>query len=179
MYDEASDPHDVTQLGLLAELRRAIEADELVLHYQPKARLETSEIVGVEALIRWQHPTRGLLSPDVFIPMAENTGLMAPLTEWLLRSAIGQSARWRETGLMLPIAVNVSPRSLLEGDLPGTVLRLLADTCLPADLLELEITETAIMTDPDGAVRMLRYLNAMGIQVSIDDIPSGSPPGSG
>jgi diguanylate cyclase (GGDEF)-like protein len=173
IYDEATDPHDITELGLLAELRRAIESDELVLYYQPKARLETGDIVGVEALIRWQHPLRGLLSPDAFIPLAENTGLMAPLTEWVLRDAIGQAARWRETGLMLPVAVNLSPRSLLDGDLPATVLRLLADAGLPADLLELEITETAIMTDPDGAVRMLRHLQAMGLRVAIDDFGTG------
>jgi diguanylate cyclase (GGDEF)-like protein len=173
VYDEATDLHDVAELGLLAELRRAIEADELVLHYQPKARLQTGEIVGVEALIRWQHPVRGLLGPDAFIPLAENTGLMAPLTEWVLRKAIEQAARWRDRGLTLPVAVNVSPRSLLEGDLPGALLRLLADTGLPADLLEIEITETAIMADPDGAVQLLRRLQAMGIRVSIDDFGTG------
>jgi diguanylate cyclase (GGDEF)-like protein len=173
VYDEATDPHDVTELALLAELRRAIEADELVLHYQPKARLRTGDIVGVEALVRWQHPTRGLLGPDAFIPLAENTGLMAPLTEWVLRHAIGQSARWRERGLLMPVAVNLSPRSLLDGDLPASVLRLLADAGLPADLLELEITETAIMSDPDGAVRMLRQLQAMAVRVSIDDFGTG------
>jgi diguanylate cyclase (GGDEF)-like protein len=173
VYDEATDLHDVAELGLLAELRRAIEADELVLHYQPKARLQTGDIVGVEALIRWQHLVRGLLGPDAFIPLAENTGLMAPLTDWVLRKAIEQAARWRDRGLTLPVAVNVSPRSLLEGDLPGALLRLLADTGLPADLLEIEITETAIMADPDGAVQLLRRLQAMGIRVSIDDFGTG------
>jgi diguanylate cyclase (GGDEF)-like protein len=173
VYDEATDPHDIIELGLLAELRRAIESDELVLHYQPKARLETGDIVGVEALVRWQHPLRGLLSPDAFIPLAENTGLMAPLTEWVLRDAIGQAARWREAGLMLPVAVNLSPRSLLDANLPTTLLRLLGDAGVPADLLELEITETAIMTDPEGAVRMLQHLQVMGIRVSIDDFGTG------
>jgi diguanylate cyclase (GGDEF)-like protein len=173
VYDQDTDPHDVAELGLLAELRRAIESDELVLHYQPKARLHSGDIVGVEALIRWQHPIRGLLSPDTFIPQAENTGLMAPLTEWVLREAIGQAARWREAGWMLPVAVNLSPRSLLDGDLPATLLRLLADAGLPTDLLELEITETAIMTDPEGAVRMLGHLQAMGLRVAIDDFGTG------
>jgi diguanylate cyclase (GGDEF)-like protein len=173
VYDEDTDPHEIGQLQLLAELRRAIEVDELVLHFQPKARLETGDVVGVEALVRWQHPIHGLLGPDTFIPLAENTGLMAPLTEWVLRQSIGQSARWRETGLMLPVAVNVSPRSLLDGDLPGTVLRLLSDAGLPADLLELEITETAIMTNPEGAVRMLGHLQTMGVRVSIDDFGTG------
>jgi EAL domain-containing protein (putative c-di-GMP-specific phosphodiesterase class I) len=173
VYDEATDLHNVAELGLLAELRRAIETDELVLHFQPKARLATGDIVGVEALIRWQHLVRGLLGPDAFIPLAENTGLMAPLTDWVLRKAIEQAARWRDRGLTLPVAVNVSPRSLLEGDLPGALLRLLADTGLPADLLEIEITETAIMADPDGAVQLLRRLQAMGIRVSIDDFGTG------
>ena len=172
-YDEAKDPHDVTQLGLLVELRRAIELDELVLYYQPKARLETGDLAGVEALVRWQHPTRGLLLPGAFIPLAEHTGLMQPLTEWVLAHAIGQAVRWRDDGLMMPVAVNISPRSLLEGDLPGTLLRLLAEVGLPADLLELEITETAIMSDPDRAAQILRHLHAMGTRVAIDDFGVG------
>jgi diguanylate cyclase (GGDEF)-like protein len=173
VYDEATDLHDVAELGLLAELRRAIETDELVLHYQPKACLATGDIVGVEALVRWQHPVRGLLGPAAFIPLAENTGLMAPLTEWVLRRAMEQAASWRHRGLTLPVAVNVSPRSLLDGNLAGTLLRLLADAGLPSHLLEIEITETAIMADPDGAVRMLRQLQAMGVRVSIDDFGTG------
>jgi EAL domain-containing protein (putative c-di-GMP-specific phosphodiesterase class I) len=173
VYDEATDLHDVAELGLLAELRRAIEADELVLHYQPKARLETGDIIGVEALVRWQHPVRGLLGPDAFIPLAENTGLMAPMTEWVLRRAIEQTTRWRDHGLVLPVAVNVSPRALLEGDLAGLLLRLLADAGLSSDLLEIEITETAIMADPDGVVQMLRRLQAMDVRVSIDDFGTG------
>lgn len=144
-----------------------------MLHYQPKARLATGDIVGVEALVRWQHPVRGLLGPAAFIPLAENTGLMAPLTEWVLRQAIDQAARRRDRGLMLAVAVNVSPRTLLEGNLAGTLLRLLGDAGVPSDLLEIEITETAIMADPDGAVRMLRHLQAMGVRVSIDDFGTG------
>jgi diguanylate cyclase (GGDEF)-like protein len=173
VYDETTDPHDVTQLGLLVELRRAIEQDELVLHYQPKARLDTRDLQGVEALVRWQHPARGLLGPDKFVPLAEHTGLMQPLTEWVLHRAIHQAALWRDLGLMLPVAVNLSPRSLLDGDLAATVLTALADANLPAHLLELEITETAIMTDPDRAVVVLRHLNAMGIRVAIDDFGVG------
>jgi diguanylate cyclase (GGDEF)-like protein len=173
VYDAASDPHDITQLGLLVELRRAIASDQLVLHYQPKAQLGTGELTGVEALVRWQHPVRGLLPPAAFVPLAENTGLMAPLTEWVLRNAIGQAARWRATGLRLPVAVNISPRSLHDGDLPGMVLRLLAEASLTSDLLELEITETAIMADPEKAVSVLKHLNAMGVRVAIDDFGAG------
>jgi diguanylate cyclase (GGDEF)-like protein len=173
LYDEANDAHDVTQLGLLVELRRAIELDELVLHYQPKARLDTGDLHGVEALVRWQHPSRGLLGPDTFVPLAEHTGLMAPLTEWVLRHAVTQAGRWRDLGLMLPVAVNMSPRSLLDGNLAASLLALLAEANVTGDLLELEITETAIMTDPGRAVRVLRQLNAMGIRVAIDDFGVG------
>ncbi|MDQ1615154.1 MAG: hypothetical protein QOJ60_1093, partial [Actinomycetota bacterium] len=173
LYDEANDAHDVAQLGLLVELRRAIELDELVLHYQPKARLDTGDLHGVEALVRWQHPSRGLLGPDTFVPLAEHTGLMAPLTEWVLRHAVTQAAQWRDLGLMLPVAVNMSPRSLLDGNLAASLLALLAEANVTGDLLELEITETAIMTDPGRAVRVLRQLNAMGIRVAIDDFGVG------
>jgi diguanylate cyclase len=173
VYDEASDPHDVTQLGLLVELRRAIEQDELTLHFQPKTDLRTGDLEGVEALVRWQHPTRGLLPPGAFIPLAESTGLMQPLTEWVLRHAIAEAARWHDSGLMIAVAVNVSPRSLLDRDLPRTMLRLFADAGLPAHLLELEITETAIMTDPTRANLLLRELQAMGVRVAIDDFGVG------
>jgi diguanylate cyclase (GGDEF)-like protein len=173
VYDEENDPHDITQLGLLGELRRAIDTDELVLHYQPKARIDSGDLAGLEALVRWEHPTRGLLPPAVFIPIAENTGLMKPLTQWVLRTAIEQAGRWRDEGLMLPVAVNISPRSLLDGDLPADLLDLLAHTRLPADLLELEITETAIMSHPDRAIAVLRRLNAMGLRVAIDDFGAG------
>jgi diguanylate cyclase (GGDEF)-like protein len=173
VYDESTDSHDVTQLGLLVELRRAIEHDELVLHYQPKTDLLTGDLRGVEALVRWLHPTRGELAPGAFIPLAENTGLMQPLTHWVLRHAIAEAARWHDAGLMIAVAVNISPRSLLDRDFPRMLLRLLADAGLPADLLELEITETAIMVDPSRADQLLRELKAMGVRVAIDDFGVG------
>ena len=173
VYDPGSDPHDVTRLGLLVELRRAIAADELVLHFQPQLDLGTRRMQGVEALVRWQHPTRGLLPPSEFIAVAENTGLMKPLTEWVLRHAFEQAAAWRAAGMSVPIAVNISPRSLLDRDLPVTVLRYLAEASLPAHLLELEVTETAIMTDPNRAADVLRNLAALGLRVSIDDFGVG------
>ena len=172
-YDPATDHHDVGQLAVLVELREALRRDELVLHYQPQVELPTGRVVAVEALVRWQHPTRGLLGPDTLIPLAETTGLMHPLTDWVLRTAVRQAADWRRTGAPLRIAVNISPRSLLEGDLPATVLHLLAAEGLPAALLELEITETAVMGDPDGAARVLRQLDALGVKVSIDDFGAG------
>lgn len=172
-YDEANDPYHVSQLGLLVELRRAIEQDELTLHYQPKIDLVTGDLQGVQALVRWAHPTRGLIPPGDFIPLAENTALMLPLSEWVLRHAIAQAAEWRDSGLMIAVAVNISPRSLFDRDLPVTVLRLLADASLPAHLLELEITETAIMTDPKRATEVLRHLQAMGVRVAVDDFGVG------
>ena len=172
-YDEATDPHDVSELSLLVELRRAIDNDELVLHYQPIAHLADGSIGGTEALVRWQHPTRGLLGPDSFIPLAENTGLMQPLTEWVLRRAVNQAADWHRSGLPLPVAVNISPRSLVNGDLPGFILALLAEAGVPSDLLEIEVTETAIMEDPTRAARALGHLNAMGVRISIDDFGTG------
>jgi diguanylate cyclase (GGDEF)-like protein len=172
-YDEATDTHDVGKLNLLAELRRAIDNDELVLHYQPKARIADRRVEGVEALVRWQHPTRGLLSPDAFIPQAESTGLLGPLTRWVIGRAIRDAAHWDRGGLPLAVAVNVSPRTLLDGDLPATILGLLVASGLPSHLLEVEITETAIMTDPVGATHVLGQLRAMGLRVSIDDFGSG------
>ena len=172
-YDEATDPHDVNELSLLSELRSAIDHDELVLHYQPKGEISDRHVGGVEALVRWQHPTRGLLAPGAFIPLAESTGLLGPLTSWVLGRAIHDAARWHRGGLPLSVAVNVSPRTLLDGDLPATILDLLAASGLPSHLLEVEITETAIMTDPARATSVLRQLRAMGLRLSIDDFGSG------
>jgi diguanylate cyclase (GGDEF)-like protein len=172
-YDAAADHHDVGDLAVLVELRHAIEADELVLHYQPQIGLADSAVVGMEALVRWQHPERGLLGPGAFVPQAEGTGLMRPLTEWVLRTAVAQAADWSRAGSAVRVAVNISPRSLLEDDLPATVLSVLTGTGLPPQLLELEITETAVMTDPARAAEVLGRIDAMGVQVSIDDFGAG------
>ncbi|WP_197029889.1 bifunctional diguanylate cyclase/phosphodiesterase [Cellulomonas sp. URHE0023] len=172
-YSCEVDPHDVDQLQLLAELRYAIDHDELVLHYQPKAELDSSEVLSVEALVRWVHPRHGLLQPGAFIPMAEVTGLIQPLTAWVLEQACRQAALWRSAGRPLAVAVNISPRSLVGGDLPTIVLDTLTRTGLPAHLLELEITETAVMADPAGATAVLQQLDAMGIRVSLDDFGTG------
>jgi EAL domain-containing protein (putative c-di-GMP-specific phosphodiesterase class I) len=123
--------------------------------------------------VRWQHPTRGLLLPGSFIPLAENTALMEPLTDWVLRHAIDHAAYWRRSGLAMSVAVNVSPRSLLHGDLPARILGLLADAGLPSHLLQIEITETAIVADPARAASALARLDAMGIRLSIDDFGAG------
>jgi diguanylate cyclase (GGDEF)-like protein len=173
LYDASTDEHDVGQLAMGTELRRALENEEFVLHYQPKISLADQRVTSVEALVRWQHPTRGLLPPGVFLPALERSGLMQPLTRWVLREAIHQAASWRRAGMPLAVAVNISPRSLLEDDLPARVLAKLLAADLPTSFLELEITETAVMTDPKKAAWVLAQLNARGIKVSIDDFGAG------
>ncbi|MDX6372971.1 MAG: hypothetical protein QOD98_1959 [Nocardioidaceae bacterium] len=173
LYDATQDDHDVAKLQLLAQLRRAIDNNELVLHYQPKADLGTGHVASVEALVRWQHPERGLLPPDTFIPTAEYTALMKPLTIWVLDQACRQAVAWRDTGPLLAVAVNVSPRVLVSGDLPDIVERILTATGLPAALLELEVTETAVVVDPEAARSVLQRLRDMGVRVSLDDFGTG------
>jgi diguanylate cyclase (GGDEF)-like protein len=173
VYDASTDDRDVGQLVMGTELRRALENEEFVLHYQPKISLADQSVTSVEALVRWQHPTRGLLPPGVFMPALERSGLMQPLTRWVLRDAIHRAASWRRAGMPLAVAVNISPRSLLEDDLPARVLAKLLAADLPTSLLELEITETAVMTDPKKAASVLAQLNARGIKVSIDDFGAG------
>jgi EAL domain-containing protein (putative c-di-GMP-specific phosphodiesterase class I) len=171
-YDAASDTRDEQQLTVLAELRQAITAGQLRLYYQPKCRPDGT-IAHVEALVRWQHPDRGLLSPGAFMPLVERTSLIKPLTAWVIREAARQCALWRTEGRPLGVAVNISPRNLVDPDLPGVVLDALAAAAVPAAVLELEITETAITTDPHRAQTTLHRLHALGIRVSIDDFGVG------
>ncbi len=165
-------------LTLLGDLRNAVNREEFVLHYQPKANMTTLEVCGVEALIRWCHPTRGMLMPDQFIPEAERTGLIEPMTTWVLDAALRQCREWADRAgargeKCLSVAVNLSTRSLLDASLPRTVAAALARWQVPADLLELEITETIIMSDPKRARRVLTDLAEMGLTVSIDDFGTG------
>ena len=158
---------------LQATLRKAITNDELVLHYQPKIEFATRSISGVEALVRWQHPTRGLLSPDKFVPLAENTELIRPLTECVLRMAIKQCATWLRGGIRLSVAVNVSAINIQDAQFPDLVIKILKEHELPAQLLELELTESAVMSKPKHAIDCIRQLNEYGVQVSIDDFGTG------
>jgi diguanylate cyclase (GGDEF)-like protein len=173
VYDAHTDPHTVGQLAMVTELRRAVENQEFVLYYQPKVSLPERELTSVEALLRWQHPTRGLLAPDAFLAVLESSGLIQPVTRWVLREAVRQAARWRAAGMPLPVAININPRSLLEADLPARVLAVLSGADLPASFLELEITETAVMTDPRRAATVLAQLAARGVRVAIDDFGAG------
>jgi diguanylate cyclase (GGDEF)-like protein len=161
------------QLTLLAELRRALASDEIILHYQPKVDIRTGEIRGVEALARWQHPRRGLVGPLDFIPLAEQSGLIEQLTVQVLAVAIEQHRTWRRDGLVLPVAVNLSTRCLLDPDLAMTVDALLRKAEMEPEMLTLEITESALLGDPVQTLATLKQIRALGVGVSIDDFGTG------
>ena len=172
IYRASKDPYSPERLALVSELRTALDAGDLSLAYQPKADLRTGKVVGVEALARWHHPERGYIPPDEFITIAERTGLIAPLTLFVLGEALRQSRTWRLMGLDLAMAVNLSLRSIAP-DLPRTVSRLLDETGVSARALTLEITETAIMIDVQRTQQVLNDLAAMGVSLSIDDFGTG------
>jgi diguanylate cyclase len=172
-YDRQADGHSPSKLLLLGELRHAITSGELVLHYQPKVSISTGELVAGEALVRWQHPTRGLIYPDEFIGAVEHTGLISPLTRYLLDTAITQARAWSVAGRPLPISVNLSAHNLLDDQLPDQIAALLVTHGVPAELLVLEVTESAIMTNPDRARRLLQRLHELGVRISIDDFGAG------
>jgi diguanylate cyclase (GGDEF)-like protein/PAS domain S-box-containing protein len=173
IYDPSLDQHNPRRLGLLGQLRRALAAGELVVHYQPKAEVRSGRILGVEALVRWQHPEHGLLGPGEFIPLAETTGLIRPLTAYVLDAALRQCRAWRDAGRELSVAVNLSTRCLLDLALPDQITALLEDTAMDPDRLVLEITESAIMSDPTRALEILDRLHALGVQLAIDDFGTG------
>jgi diguanylate cyclase (GGDEF)-like protein len=173
LFDPTQDQHSPRRLALLGELRRAIDQDQLLLHYQPKLHAHTSQLLGVEALVRWQHPDHGLIAPAEFIPLAERTGLIGPLTHYVLDAALRQCHQWAQDGHQLSVAVNVSARRLLDLDFPQEVAALLAHWQVPAQLLVIEITESTIMADPTHAIQILGHLNAMGVQLAIDDFGTG------
>ncbi len=161
------------QRTLQIELRNALAKHELVLHYQPKIDLDTNRVSGVEALVRWQHPQLGLLPPDRFIPLAEQTGTIRALTEYVLREALRQHQAWVHSGRDLPMAVNISAVNIQDPDFPDQVARLLEEFGTPPSRLELEVTETAIMTEPARAAACITKLNALGVSIAIDDFGTG------
>ena len=172
-YTAKQDEGGLRRLALAGELRRALEEDELVLHYQPKIDMRTDQVCGAEALVRWIHPQQGLIPPDEFIPLAEHTGLIKPLTDWVVEAALRQSSIWRQSGLVLPVAVNLSARNLQDAELLGKMEQLLTAWTAEAGWLELEITESAVMEDPEGALEILRRLNNLGFTLFIDDFGTG------
>ena len=173
LYDPRADEYDPNRLVLVGELRRAIAEKELLIYFQPKAELRTGAVKAAEALVRWRHPQRGLLPPDEFIPLAQHTGLVRPLTLYVLDEALRQCAIWRLDGLDLRVAVNVAMRNLLDMQFPDDVADLLSQWGIAPDRLELEITESAIMADPFRVRNVLTRLSELGIRLSIDDFGTG------
>jgi diguanylate cyclase len=172
-YSAEHDQYTVNRLVLVSDLRRAVENNDFLVHYQPKIDLQSGEATGVEALVRWDHAARGMVLPDEFIPVAERIGMMRPLTLQVLEKALRQCHRWDSQGLHLSVAVNISARNLQDLDLPTDIGRLLASCDLPAHSLELEITESTIMADPARAMGILLALHNMGIRLAIDDFGTG------
>ncbi|HET7482475.1 MAG TPA: bifunctional diguanylate cyclase/phosphodiesterase [Actinomycetota bacterium] len=162
------------QLAMVAELRRALEStDELFLQYQPKVRIDSGEVVSAEALIRWRHPSLGLIQPDSFIPLAERTGQIRQLTAWVLEAALAQCAAWQREGLRVGVAVNLSTRNLLEPNLVADVEAALARHRVEGGRLTLEVTESSMMTDPTIAMNVLNGLRDKGVHVAVDDFGTG------
>ncbi|MEU0969756.1 bifunctional diguanylate cyclase/phosphodiesterase [Streptomyces sp. NPDC005917] len=172
VYESKRDSNTPDRLGLLGDLRRALDAHEVQLHYQPKVRFD-GQVAGLEALVRWVHPERGKVPPDEFIAIAESSGLMPHLTEYVLETALGQVAEWRAQGLRVPVAVNVSPRDVHTPGFAGSVAARLARHGVPAGALQLEITEHVLLEDPQRAADTLAGLTGHGVKMSLDDFGTG------
>ena len=173
MYDPENDDHSLERLSLLGQLRRGIERGELFLQYQPKIDLKTREVVGVEALVRWQHPDRGMVPPNDFIPLAEHTGLIGQLTMSVLNMALAQVKVWADGGHHIPVAVNISARNLADDAFADKVNGLLVKHAVASSLLEVEVTESAVMLEPEKAARILNALHVIGVRIAIDDFGAG------
>jgi diguanylate cyclase (GGDEF)-like protein len=172
-YDAANDPHTPQRLQLVAELRRAIEQQEFVLYYQPQVDLNLRCVTGVEALIRWQHPQQGLIPPDQFIPLAERTGLINPITDWVLSEVLKQCRSWHAAGLYLRIAVNMAGRTFQQPHLSERLGELIRSSGAAANCIEIEITENVLMGDIDNGMAVLQSLSEMGMTITIDDYGTG------
>ncbi|MFD6416358.1 putative bifunctional diguanylate cyclase/phosphodiesterase [Streptomyces sp. NPDC060194] len=172
VYESKRDSNTPDRLGLLGDLRRALDAGDVELHYQPKVRFD-GKVAGLEALVRWVHPERGKVPPDEFIAIAESSGLMPYLTEYVLDTALAQVARWRAQGLDVPVAVNVSPRDVHAHGFAGAVAARLARHGVPAGSLQLEITEHVLLEDPQRAADTLAALTVHGVTMSLDDFGTG------
>ncbi|MGW0831112.1 putative bifunctional diguanylate cyclase/phosphodiesterase [Streptomyces prunicolor] len=172
VYESKRDSNTPDRLGLLGDLRRALDAHEVQVHYQPKVRFD-GQVAGLEALVRWVHPERGKVPPDEFIAIAESSGLMPHLTEYVLDTALAQVARWRAQGLFVPVAVNVSPRDVHTPGFAGSVAARLARHGVPPGSLQLEITEHVLLEDPQRAADTLNGLTGHGVKMSLDDFGTG------
>jgi diguanylate cyclase (GGDEF)-like protein/PAS domain S-box-containing protein len=173
LYTSEHDQYSHRRLSLMGELRHAIERQQLFLHYQPTVHLKSGQVIGVEALLRWKHPKYGLVPPDQFIPLAEQTGLIKPLTEMVINAALEQCRAWLRGGAPLSISVNLSARSLHDPTFADYIEKRLLEYGVVPRLLEMEITESAIMADPDRAMEILSSLSIMGVRLAIDDFGVG------
>jgi diguanylate cyclase (GGDEF)-like protein len=173
VWDDRYDEHSRERLSLMSDLRKAVDRDELTLVFQPQVALAPAAERRVEALVRWQHPTRGLVPPGEFIPFAEQTGYIRAITQWVLAHAIAQCARWREDGHAISVAINISARDLMDGELPERFAAMLARHRCSAQWVTLEITESAILDDPGHAIDTLKRLHTLGCRLSIDDYGTG------
>jgi diguanylate cyclase (GGDEF)-like protein/PAS domain S-box-containing protein len=173
VYSETNDRHRAGYLAVAHELRRAIDGGELLLHYQPKAHLRSGLVTRVEALVRWLHPERGMIPPMQFIPLAERTGLVKPMTTTILDLAMEQCLAWQEQGMAISIAVNLSTRTLQESFLPELIESLLERWKVEPQFLKLEITESCMMSEPDRVIAMLEKVQDMGVHLSLDDFGTG------
>jgi len=173
-FTEEMNARTAAKLQLSIDLRRALERAEFELHYQPKVRLADGAVVGLEALLRWRHPERGLVPPAQFVPTLEDTGMILAVGDWVIGEACRQLRRWADEGLApLPIAVNVSPRQFERGDLQAAIERHVQANAVPPALLELELTESCLMSDPEDAARQLQRLRDAGLRISVDDFGTG------
>ncbi|MDB3935641.1 EAL domain-containing protein [Granulosicoccus sp.] len=172
-YDPNCDEHREEHLSLLSEIKRAIELDELQLFFQPKVTLGDSSVLSVETLLRWQHPSRGLIPPDEFIPFAEQTGAIRLITRWLIAKAMIQARNWADQGLSIKMSVNISARDLLDSDFAGYVSKRLIENKVQPQMMCMEITESALMEDPLKAKRTVEELHKLGVSISIDDYGTG------
>jgi diguanylate cyclase (GGDEF)-like protein len=172
-YEAGRDEHSLRRLSLMMELRQAIAGNQFELHYQPKIDVVTERVVHAEALVRWNHPRHGIMRPDEFIPLAEQSGKISLITKWVIRQAVAQCAQWRRNGLDLTVAVNLSALDLFDSELPTFISGLLAEANLPPAKLLLEITESAVMTDTAYALKILADLKRRGLCLAIDDFGTG------
>ena len=173
IYSKAMDKNNPNRLTLMGELRQGIANNELVLYYQPKINIETLSVKGIEALVRWRHPEHGFMPPQDFIPMAERTGLIKPLSVWVLNNALSQAEKWHRQKLKVSISINLSPSTFLDTELPDLIIGLLSLYDIPAHSVILEITEGSMIKDPELAMEILTRLTQRGIRISIDDFGTG------
>ena len=173
IYDPDLDQHSPRRLAIMTGLGQAIEKDQLLLHFQPKLSLATGKVTGFEALVRWRHPEHGMIPPDQFIPLAEVSDLIGPLTLWVVDQALSQSRRWRDAGLDAAVAVNFSARNFLDDSLPHKLAQLLDKHGIPPSRLEVEITESTMMADPAHSLVIMRRIHEMGLLMAIDDYGTG------